>query len=65
MWQLKGYSQKAKRLCLLLSINGFASSAIASGEISSLAHELWDDAVEHASLVAKAFLSSTECPEVF
>lgn len=47
-----------------LSVDGLASSAVVSGEITTLAHELGDDAVEGAALVAKALLASAQGAEV-
>uniref|UniRef100_A0A8B9C633 Uncharacterized protein n=1 Tax=Anser brachyrhynchus TaxID=132585 RepID=A0A8B9C633_9AVES len=49
----------------LLPVDGFASSAVVVGEVSSLAHELGDDAVEAAPLEAEAFLVGTEAAEIF
>lgn len=40
----------------LPAIDGLAAGAVVVGEIAPLAHELRDDAVEAAALVAKAFL---------
>ena len=34
----------------LLSVDGLATSAVAAGEVTALAHELCDDAVESATL---------------
>lgn len=55
----------------LLSINTLSASAIASCEVTTLNHELFDDAVKAAALVRKwhaclsnAFLTGTERPEV-
>jgi len=38
---------------------------IATSEVTTLQHELWDDAVEFAALVAKALLTGAEGAEVF
>lgn len=35
------------------------------GEVSTLAHEPWDDAVEGAAIVSEALLASAEGAEVF
>ena len=48
----------------LVAIDGFASSAIVVCEVSSLAHEVGDDTVESAALVAKSLLSSAKGSEV-
>jgi hypothetical protein len=39
----------------LLSINGFASSSVLSGEITSLDHELLNDSVERTACVSELF----------
>ena len=51
----------------LLSVDAFASSAIAVGGISSLHHKTFDDSVELDALVVAwlAFLSSADGAEVF
>lgn len=49
----------------LVSVNRFSSSAIVVGEITTLAHEVWNDTVENASFVAETFLASTQCTEIF
>lgn len=53
--------------CLLSVSNRRASSGcayIASGEVSSLNHELLDDAVEGRALVAEALLAGSKGTEV-
>lgn len=47
-----------------LSVDGFSSSSVALGEITSLAHEVGDDTVKGGSLEAKALLSSAQGTEV-
>ena len=49
----------------LLAINALAASAIAFGKVTALQHEVWNDAMESATLVAKTFLASAQCTEVF
>ncbi len=49
----------------LVAIDGLATSAIVVGEVTSLAHELGDDAVESWALVAETTLSSAQGTEVF
>lgn len=48
----------------LLSIDGLASCAIVVCEITALAHELGDDAVEAASLEAKALFMGAQATEI-
>jgi hypothetical protein len=40
------------------SVDGFTTSSVSNGEVTTLDHELWDDSVEWASLVAKVFSRS-------
>lgn len=47
-----------------LPIDGFASGAVMVGEVTSLAHELGDDAVEAAPFEAEAFLVGAEAAEI-
>ena len=47
-----------------VSVDGLSSGAVVPGEVTTLAHELRDHAVEGAALVAEAFLSSAQGPEV-
>lgn len=49
----------------LVAIDGFATSAIVVGKVTSLAHELGDNAVESGSLVAESPLAGAESAEVF
>lgn len=48
----------------LLPINGFPASAIASGEVSALAHECWNHTMESGALVAEPFFSSAKSTEI-
>ena len=43
----------------LATIDRFSSSAVVIGEISSLAHEVGNDTMERAALIAKALLART------
>ncbi|RUP46859.1 hypothetical protein BC936DRAFT_146445 [Jimgerdemannia flammicorona] len=49
----------------LVAIDGFAARAIPLGEVSALAHELRDNAVEGTALETEPLLSRAEGPEVF
>ena len=46
------------------TIDALATSAISVCEVTTLAHEIWDDAMEDGALVAKPFLPSTQGTEV-
>lgn len=48
----------------LLAVDGLAASAVATGEVTTLKHELRDDTVEFGFLVSKALLASAESTEV-
>lgn len=48
----------------LVAIDGLAPSAVVFGEVSPLAHEVRDDTMECAALVAETLLSSAEGTEV-
>jgi len=48
----------------LVAVDGLASSAVPGSEVSSLAHEVGDDAVEAGALVAVALLSGAQGTEV-
>jgi hypothetical protein len=48
----------------LTSVDADATSAVASGEITALAHEIRDDSVECGGLVSNASLPSAESTEV-
>jgi len=47
-----------------LAIDRLATSAVSTGEVSSLKHELWDDAMKLATLVSEALLASAQSTEV-
>jgi len=48
----------------LLAVDGLSSSAVVVSEVTSLAHELGNDAMERAALVTKSLLAGAECPKV-
>lgn len=49
----------------LLAIDGLAPRSIASGEVTTLAHELRDDSMEFGTFEPKSLLPGAKCPEVF
>jgi len=49
----------------LVAIDALATSPVVVGEVSTLAHEAWDDTVEGGASKAKALLSGAQCTEVF
>jgi len=51
-------------VCKFLAVDRLATSAITTGEVSSLQHELWDDAMELAALVSESLLASAKSTEV-
>lgn len=48
----------------LVAVDGLAARAVTAGEVTTLAHEAGDDAVEGRALVAEALLSSAQSTEV-
>lgn len=48
----------------LVSINALSSRSIVVGKVSSLTHELGDDAVERRSGKTESWFSSTQLPEI-
>ena len=48
----------------LLAVDGLAASAVAAGEVATLAHEVVDDAVEVGALEAEPLLAGAEGAEV-
>jgi len=72
VWSRIGHGQQT-RSCVLflevfvrefLAVDRLATSTIASSEVATLQHELRDDSVELATLVAKALLASAKSTEV-
>lgn len=51
-------------ICKLLTVDGFTSCAILTGEIPPLAHEVWNDTMEGTPFVPEAFLPSAQGPEI-
>jgi hypothetical protein len=49
----------------LVTIDGLSSSSVMVGEVSSLTHELGNDAVESGSLVTESLFASAQSTEVF
>merc|ERR1712224_126710 len=62
---LAGVIQAEVLVFKLLAVNGLATGSIVVGEIASLAHEVWDNTVKGAVLVAKALLVCAQGSEVF
>lgn len=48
----------------LAAVDGLAAGAVVVGEVASLAHELWNDAVEAGALEAEALLVRAQAAEV-
>lgn len=48
----------------LLAVDGLATGAVATSEVTTLKHEVGDDAVEGRALVAEALLAGAESAEV-
>ena len=49
----------------LLAVDAAAACAVAVGEVTTLAHEAWDDTVERAALVTETFLACAQGSKVF
>lgn len=67
MRHLQTWSRVLQREILILelvSVDALSASSVSAGEVSTLAHELWNDAVEFAVLEAKALLTSAQGTEV-
>ena len=47
-----------------VAVDGFAAGSVLLGEVTALNHEVGDDAVEDAALVAVSFFTNTESTEV-
>lgn len=52
-------------ICEFVAVDRFSTSAIVIGEITTLAHEIWNHAMECWAFVAKTFLTGAEGTEVF
>lgn len=48
-----------------IAVDGLSTSAVVVGEITALAHEVWNHAVECGVFVAKTFLAGAQSTEVF
>lgn len=48
----------------LLPVDGFSSSPISVGKVTTLTHKVGDDSVERRPLVAKSLLSGAKSSEV-
>ena len=48
----------------LVAVDGLSTSSVVVGEVTSLAHELGDDAVERRSFVAESLLAGAQSTEV-
>lgn len=48
-----------------VSVDGFSTSSIVVGEVTTLAHEVWNDTMECWALVAETFLACAQCAEIF
>lgn len=59
-----GVLQREVLILELVAVDGLASSAVVVGEVSALAHEVRDDAVEDRSLVAESLLAGAQGAEV-
>ena len=73
VWSSICHGQDA-RTCMLqdevlilkfLSVDGPAASAIMACEVTTLAHESWNNSVKGGTLIAKSFLSSAQSSKVF
>jgi len=49
----------------LLAVDGLATSSIVTGEVTTLKHELGNDAVEAGASISKSMFTSTQFTEVF
>lgn len=49
----------------LVTVDGFATSAVVVGEVAALTHKVGDHTVEDATFVTEALLASTEGSKVF
>ena len=51
-------------ICKLIAIDALAASAIVVDDVTALAHEVRNDAVEYGVLEAISYLASTQTTEV-
>lgn len=56
--------QTDEKIDLLLAVDGLATSAVATGEVTTLEHKVGDDTVELGVGVTEALLASAESAEV-
>jgi len=56
--------QTDEKIDLLLAVDGLATSAVATGEVTTLEHKVGDDTVELGAGVTEALLASAESAEV-
>lgn len=54
-----------EQTCEFLAVDGFSTSTIAPGEITTLEHEIGNNTVERRSRIAKTVLPGGELAEVF
>jgi len=72
VWSSVGHGEKSWADVLLLevligellTVDGLTTGTVTAGEVTTLKHELWDDAVEGGTLVSETLLTSAESAEV-
>lgn len=60
-----GVLQRKVFILKLVSVDGFATSAVVVGEVAALTHKVGDHTVEDATLVTEALLAGAEGSKVF